>query len=104
MLKKNKKILIIFGITLVLYWVLICLSAYYEWVRAVCAVVLFPFAPFQMVFEQISSLNDPTLSLPINDEITGLFFALFCIIGQTIVYYWLYNKCVTFFKEYERKK
>jgi len=104
MIRKNKVFLITFGITLVLYWTLICLQAHYEWARAVCAVVLFPFAPFQMVFEQISSLNDPTMSLPINDEITGGFFFLFCVIGQTIVYYCLYNKCVAFFKEYWQKK
>ena len=104
MIKKNKKFLITFGITLVLYWVLIVLSFHHEWARAVCAVVLFPFGSFQMIFEQISSLNDPTYSLPVNDEITGGFFFLFCVIGQTMVYYFLYNKCVAFFKEYRREK
>jgi hypothetical protein len=91
MLKKNRKILIAFGITLVLFWTLICLSAHNELVRAVSAIVLFPFAPLQMVFEHFSSLNDATLSLPINDEITSSFFFLLCVIGQTVVYYCLYN-------------
>jgi hypothetical protein len=104
MIKKNRIFLITLAVTLVLYWTLICLSANYEWARAVCAVVLFPFAPFQMFFEHYClSLNDPTFTLPINDEITGGLLFLLSVIGQTAVYYWLYKKCVAFFKEYRQK-
>jgi len=97
MIKKNKNLIITFAITLVLFWVLLCLAGHYEWARAVSAVVLFPFAPLFMVFEHYASLNDATCSLPINNEITGGLLFLLSVIGQTFVYYSLYNKCVTFF-------
>ena len=99
MIRKNKDLLIIFAITIVLFWGLLCLTFYYEWARAVSAVVLFPFGPLWMVFEHYClSLNDPTFSLPINDEITGGLLFLLSSIGQTIVYYFIYNKFVCFFK------
>jgi len=106
MIKKNKSLLIIFVLTLILFWGLIVLTSYgYEWARAVSAVVLFPFAPLWMAFEHFClSLNDPTCSLPINDEITGGLLFLLFVIGQTVVYHSLYKKCVTFFKECKQKK
>ena len=99
MIKKNKKFIIIFVITCVLFWGLLILIDYSELARAASAIILFPFAPLWMTFNlYCKSLNDPRCSLPINDEITeALLFLLFCI-GQALVYYWLYNKCVMFLK------
>ena len=104
-IKKNKNLLIIFIVTLVLFWGLSVLSNYYEWVASIFAIALFPFSILQMVFDNYClSLNDPHFALPINDEITEIFLFLLFVIGQTVVYYWLYGKCVAFFKEFKRKK
>ena len=105
MIRKNKDFLIIFAITIILFWGLLCLSFNYEFARAVCAVVLFPFGPLWMVFEHYClSLNDPTFSLPVNDEITGGLLFLLSAIGQTFIYYNLYKKCVYFLNECISKK
>ena len=100
----NKKFLFVFLITLVLFWVLFVGTFYYEWVRAICPIILFPFGVLWMVFEHYClSLNDPEFSLPINDEITSSIIMLLCIIGQTVVYYNLYNKCKKIIKEYRNE-
>jgi hypothetical protein len=104
-MKKKLKLLTVFFVTLTLFWGLILLSRHYDWAVPIFAIILFPFAILQMTFEHYClSLNDPHFSLPINDEITsGLLFLLF-VTGQTLIYYWLYNKCVDSFKEYRKKK
>ena len=105
MIRKNKDFLITFAITLVLFWGLYVLGYNYEWAHAVSAVVLFPFGPFWMIYEHYcQSLNDPTCSLPINDEITGGLLFLLTVISQTFVYYNVYKKCIGLFKEFRLKK
>jgi len=104
-MKKYLKSLIFFCVTLVFFLGLSLLTNYYEWASPLFTICLFPFSILSLTFKHYClSLNDTHFSLPINDEITqGLLFLLF-IIGQALVYYWLYNKCATFVKEFRKKK
>ena len=101
-LKDNKKWLIIFAITLFLFWGLSILTNYCQWAYAVWAIIAFPFAPLWLVFENYClSFNTafPNFSHPLNDEIVEILLFLLFIIAQTSVYYWLYNNIVRFFKK-----
>ncbi|MCL2072661.1 MAG: hypothetical protein FWH18_01970 [Marinilabiliaceae bacterium] len=100
MIRKNKKFLIVLVITIALFWGLLMLSDYFELARALCVIILFPFAPLWMAFEHYCrSFNDPHFSLPINDEITQMILFLFSCVGQSLIYCWLYKKIYSFFKD-----
>ena len=103
MLKVSKKWLIIFAITLFLFWGLSILTNHCQWAYAVWTIIAFPFAPLWLVFENYClSFNNaafPNFSHPLNDEIIEILLFLLFIIAQTSVYYWFYNKIVHFFKK-----